>query len=64
MIDLIIALVFAVLAFLPCILGIWVLYSFSIAYQWLGISLIVFSGILVILAIIGIILIIDNNWRK
>lgn len=64
MIELIIALIAAVLAFLPCILGIWILQSFSIAYQWLGISLMVFSIVLVILAIIGVILIIKDNWRK
>lgn len=64
MFELIMALIAAVLAFLPCILGIWVLQSFSIAYQWLGISLMVFSVVLVILAIIGVILIIKDNWRK
>lgn len=64
MVELIIALIVAVLAFLPCILGIWILQSFSIAYQWLGISLMVFSIVLVILAIIGVILIIKDNWRK
>lgn len=64
MVELIMALIVAVLAFLPCILGIWVLQSFSIAYQWLGISLMVFSIVLVILAIIGVILIIKDNWRK
>ena len=64
MVELMIALIVAVLAFLPCILGIWVLQSFSIAYQWVGISLMVFSGIFVILAIIGVILIIKDNWRK
>lgn len=64
MFELIMALIVAVLAFLPCILGIWVLQSFSIAYQWLGISLMVFSIVLVILAIIGVILIIKDNWRK
>lgn len=64
MFELIMALIVAVLAFLPCILGIWVLLSFSVAYQWLGISLMVFSIVLVILAIIGVILIIKDNWRK
>lgn len=64
MVELIMALIVAVLAFLPCILGIWILQSFSIAYQWLGISLMVFSIVLVILAIIGVILIIKDNWRK
>lgn len=64
MFELIMALIVAVLAFLPCVLGIWVLQSFSIAYQWLGISLMVFSIVLVILAIIGVILIIKDNWRK
>lgn len=64
MFELIIALIAAVLSFLPCILGIWILQSFSIAYQWLGISLMVFSIVLVILAIIGVILIIKDNWRK
>ena len=64
MVELIMALIVAVLAFLPCVLGIWVLQSFSIAYQWLGISLMVFSIVLVILAIIGVILIIKDNWRK
>lgn len=64
MFELIMALIVAVLAFLPCILGIWILQSFSIAYQWLGISLMVFSIVLVILAIIGVILIIKDNWRK
>lgn len=64
MFELIMALIAAVLAFLPCILGIWVLQSFSIAYQWLGISLMVFSIVLVILAIIGVILIIKDTWRK
>lgn len=64
MVELIMALIVAVLAFLPCILGIWILQSFSIAYQWLGISLMVFSVVLVILAIIGVILIIKDNWRK
>lgn len=64
MFELIMALIAAVLAFLPCILGIWILQSFSIAYQWLGISLMVFSIVLVILAIIGVILIIKDNWRK
>nr|DAF03813.1 MAG TPA: Protein of unknown function (DUF4064) [Caudoviricetes sp.] len=64
MVDLIIAWIAAVLALLPCVVGIWILHSFSIAYQWLGISLIVFSGILVILAIIGIILVIKENRRK
>lgn len=64
MVELIMALIVAVLAFLPCILGIWILQSFSIAYQWLGISLMIFSIVLVILAIIGVILIIKDNWRK
>lgn len=64
MFELIMALIVAVLAFLPCILGIWVLQSFSVAYQWLGISLLVFGGVLVILTIIGVILIIKDNWRK
>lgn len=64
MFELIIALIVAVLSFLPCILGIWILQSFSVAYQWLGISLMVFSIVLVILAIIGVILIIKDNWRK
>lgn len=64
MVELIMALIVAVLAFLPCILGIWILQSFSVAYQWLGISLMVFSVVLVILAIIGVILIIKDNWRK
>lgn len=64
MVELIMALIVAVLAFLPCVLGIWILQSFSIAYQWLGISLMVFSIVLVILAIIGVILIIKDNWRK
>lgn len=64
MVELIMALIAAVLAFLPCILGIWVLQSFSIAYHWLGISLLVFGGVLVILTIIGVILIIKDNWRK
>lgn len=64
MFELIMALIVAVLSFLPCILGIWILQSFSIAYQWLGISLMVFSIVLVILAIIGVILIIKDNWRK
>ena len=64
MFELIMALIVAVLAFLPCVLGIWILQSFSIAYQWLGISLMVFSIVLVILAIIGVILIIKDNWRK
>nr|DAF67954.1 MAG TPA: hypothetical protein [Caudoviricetes sp.] len=64
MVELMIALIVAVLSFLPCVLGIWVLQSFSIAYQWLGTSLIVFGGVLVILAIIGVILIIKDNWRK
>lgn len=64
MVDLIIAWIATVLALLPCVLGIWILQSFSVAYQWLGISLIVFSGILVILAIIGIILVIKENRRK
>lgn len=64
MVELIMALIVAVLAFLPCVLGIWILQSFSIAYQWLGISLMVFSIVLVILAIIGVILIIKDNRRK
>lgn len=64
MVELIMALIAAVLAFLPCILGIWILQAFSLAYQWLGIALIVFSGILIILAIIGITLIIKDNRRK
>lgn len=64
MFELIMALIVAVLSFLPCILGIWILQSFSVAYQWLGISLMVFSIVLVILAIIGVILIIKDNWRK
>lgn len=64
MVELMIALIVAVLSFLPCMLGIWILQSFSIAYQWLGISLIVFGGVLVILAIIGVILTIKDNWRK
>lgn len=64
MVELIMALIVAVLAFLPCVLGIWILQSFSIAYQWLGISLMVFSIVLIILAIIGVILIIKDNWRK
>lgn len=64
MVELMMALIVAVLAFLPCVLGIWILQSFSIAYQWLGISLMVFSIVLVILAIIGVMLIIKDNWRK
>lgn len=64
MFELIIALIAAVLSFLPCIFGIWILQSFGVAYQWLGISLMIFSIVLVILAIIGVILIIKDNWRK
>ena len=63
MADLIIVLIVAVLALVPCVLGIWILHSFSIAYQWLGIALIVFSGILIILAVIAIILTIRDNRR-
>lgn len=63
MVDLIIILIAAMLALLPCVLGIWILQSFSIAYQWLGIALIVFSGILIILAVIAIILTIRDNRR-
>lgn len=63
MVDLIIALIAAILAMLPCVLGIWILQTFSIAYQWLGIALIVFSGILIILAVIAIILTIRDSRR-